>query len=52
MNTLLLIRISLRSLAHHKGRTLLTMLGIVMGISTIIATLALGKGVSKSNKKK
>ncbi|MCK4499128.1 ABC transporter permease, partial [Candidatus Babeliales bacterium] len=44
MNNLLLIRIALRSLMHHKGRSVLTMLGIIIGIAAIIATMAIGKG--------
>ena len=52
MNSLMLIKISLRSLAHHKGRTLLTMLGIIIGISTIIATLAIGRGITKKQQDK
>jgi|SaaInlLV_10m_DNA_2_1039722.scaffolds.fasta_scaffold00141_16 putative ABC transport system permease protein len=47
MNTNLLIRISIRSLKKHKGRSLLTMLGIIIGIAAIIATLAIGKGAEK-----
>ena len=52
MNSLMLIKISLRSLAHHKGRSFLTMLGIVIGISTIIATLGIGRGVAKKQQEK
>ena len=44
MNTLLLLQISFRSLQKHKGRSFLTMLGIIIGIAAIIATLAIGKG--------
>jgi putative ABC transport system permease protein len=47
MNINLLIRISFRSLRGHKGRSLLTMLGIIIGIAAIIATLAIGKGAEK-----
>ena len=47
MNIKLLLHISLRSLLEHKGRSLLTMLGIIIGISAIIATLAIGKGAEK-----
>ncbi|MFC1854798.1 ABC transporter permease [Candidatus Dependentiae bacterium] len=44
MNELLLVRVALRSLMHHKGRSVLTMLGIIIGIAAIIATMAIGKG--------
>jgi putative ABC transport system permease protein len=47
MNELLLLRVSLNSLLHHKGRALLTMLGIIIGVSAIIATLAIGRGAEK-----
>ncbi len=47
MNNIILIRSALRSLQHHKGRSLLTMLGIIVGIAAIIATLAIGYGAEK-----
>jgi putative ABC transport system permease protein len=52
MNISLLLRISLRSLAKHKGRSFLTILGIIIGISAIIATLAIGKGAEEKTKQK
>ena len=47
MNTSLLISTSLKSLNHHKGRSLLTMLGIIIGIAAIIAILAIGNGAAE-----
>lgn len=52
MNATLLIQISLRSLAKHKGRAFLTMLGIIIGIGAIIATLAIGRGAVEKTKQK
>lgn len=50
MNFILSFRVSIRSLGNHKGRSLLTMLGIVIGISAIIATLAIGKGAEEKTR--
>lgn len=47
MNEFLLGRVALHSLLHHKGRAILTMLGIIIGIGAIIATLAIGRGAEK-----
>lgn len=44
MQTKTLIISALRAIKHHKVRSLLTMLGIIIGISAIIATLAIGYG--------
>ena len=44
MNPLLLVRVALRALAVNKLRTGLTMLGMVIGVGSIIALTALGKG--------
>src|SRR6476469_1511364 len=38
------IRAAARALARHKGRTLLTTLGIVIGIAAVIAMIAVGEG--------
>jgi len=51
MNASLLFRISLRSLQKHKGRSFLTILGIIIGISAIIATLAIGRGAEEKTRK-
>jgi putative ABC transport system permease protein len=47
MNFSLLTKISIKSLKQHKGRSLLTMLGIIIGIASIIATMAIGKGAQQ-----
>lgn len=47
MNSIILTRIALRSLTKHKGRSLLTMLGIILGIGGLVATLGLGYGAEK-----
>ncbi len=49
---IILTRIALRSLNHHKGRTLLTMLGIILGIASIIGTLSIGYGAEQKIKHK
>ena len=41
-------RIALRALRTHKLRSLLTMLGIIIGVGAVIAMLAIGQGASKS----
>jgi putative ABC transport system permease protein len=41
-------RISLRALRTHKMRSLLTMLGIIIGVGAVIAMLAIGQGASRS----
>jgi putative ABC transport system permease protein len=51
MNTKLLFKNAYRCLMHHKGRSLLTLLGIIIGIAAIIATLAIGYGVEEKIKK-
>lgn len=50
MNTNLLIKTAFRSLIHHKGRSTLTALGIIIGTGSIIALLAIGKGAEKKIK--
>jgi putative ABC transport system permease protein len=39
-----ILRAAARALARHKGRTLLTTLGIVIGIAAVIAMIAVGEG--------
>ena len=41
------IRLGIKSLMLHKLRSLLTMLGIVFGVSSVIAMLSIGEGASK-----
>jgi putative ABC transport system permease protein len=47
MNPLSSIFLSIRSLGRNKVRTFLTMLGIVIGIASVIAMVAIGQGASK-----
>jgi putative ABC transport system permease protein len=41
------IRLGIKNLLLHKMRSFLTMLGIVFGVSSVIAMLAVGEGASK-----
>ena len=42
-----IIRVSLRALARNKMRTILTMLGIIIGVGAVICTVAIGQGAAK-----
>ncbi|MEO8027330.1 MAG: ABC transporter permease [Bryobacteraceae bacterium] len=42
-----MLKIALRALARNKGRSALTMLGIVIGVSSVIAMVSLGQGAQK-----
>ena len=44
MNLLATIRLAFRALRRNKMRTLLTMLGIIIGVGAVIAMVALGRG--------
>lgn len=44
MNVWLTFRVALRALASNKLRTVLTMLGIVIGVAAVIAMLSIGSG--------
>jgi len=48
MNITNLFRISLKALSSNKFRALLTMLGIIIGVASVIAMLAIGQGSKKS----
>lgn len=48
MNSLNLIRISLKAMQRNKLRTFLTMLGIIIGVASVIAMLAIGQGSKQS----
>ncbi|PKP04654.1 MAG: multidrug ABC transporter substrate-binding protein [Bacteroidetes bacterium HGW-Bacteroidetes-6] len=50
MNLRLLGRIALMALIRNKLRTFLTMLGIIIGVASVIAMLAIGQGSSQSIK--
>ena len=44
MNGTNLFKIALRALANNKLRAFLTMLGIIIGVASVIAMLAIGQG--------
>jgi putative ABC transport system permease protein len=46
MNPREIIRVALRALARNKLRTILTMLGIIIGVGAVIGTVAIGQGAS------
>ena len=46
MNPREIIRVALRALARNKMRTILTMLGIIIGVGAVICTVAIGQGAS------
>jgi putative ABC transport system permease protein len=48
MNVLNLIRIALRALQRNKLRAFLTMLGIIIGVGSVITMVAIGQGSKKS----
>ncbi len=50
MSILATLRIALRALLRNKGRSLLTALGIIIGIAAVIAVVAVGQGASVSMK--
>src|SRR3989344_513304 len=47
MNTLDLIRMSLKGLAVHRSRSALTILGIVIGITAVVMVTAVGQSAQK-----
>ena len=48
MNYKNLVRIALRALNNNKFRGFLTMLGIIIGVASVIAMLAIGQGSKRS----
>lgn len=48
MNGTNLLKIALRALANNKMRAFLTMLGIIIGVASVITMLAIGQGSKKS----
>ncbi|HTW23984.1 MAG TPA: ABC transporter permease [Candidatus Baltobacteraceae bacterium] len=46
MNPREVIRVALRALARNKLRTILTMLGIIIGVGAVICTVAIGQGAT------
>lgn len=48
MNFTNLFRIALRALGNNKMRGFLTMLGIIIGVASVITMLAIGQGSKRS----
>ncbi len=48
MNLLMIIRIAYRALARNKARAALTMLGVIIGVSAVIAMVSIGQGAQMS----
>ena len=48
MKTVTLMQIAVRSIAKNKMRTLLTVLGVVIGVAAVIVMVAVGYGASRS----
>ena len=48
MTLLMIIRVALRALVRNKMRAALTMLGIIIGVSAVIAMVSIGQGASAS----
>ena len=48
MNTTNLLKIALRALANNKLRGFLTMLGIIIGVASVITMMAIGQGSKRS----
>ena len=48
MNTTNLLKIAFRALANNKLRGFLTMLGIIIGVASVITMLAIGQGSKRS----
>ena len=47
MDFLAILRVALRSLERHKMRSALTMLGIVIGIGSVVASVSFGEGANQ-----
>jgi putative ABC transport system permease protein len=48
MNLLLTFKVALRALSRNKMRSILTMLGIIIGVGAVIAMVGIGQGASAS----
>ncbi len=48
MRQLMILRVALKALNRNKMRTVLTMLGMIIGVAAVIAMVALGKGAQSS----
>ena len=47
MDLISILRIALRALARNKMRSVLTMLGIIIGVGAVIATVGVGQGAQQ-----
>lgn len=52
MNGTNLFKIALRALANNKLRAFLTMLGIIIGVASVITMLAIGQGSKRVSRHK
>ncbi len=50
MNLLVALQIGLREIFAHKFRSFLSMLGVVLGVSSLIATMALTRGIEEGTR--
>ena len=50
MNLFMALQIGLREIAAHKFRSILSMLGIILGVSSLIATMSLTNGIEKGTR--
>jgi len=48
MNLVMIIRVAFRALVRNKMRAILTMLGIIIGVSAVIAMVSIGQGAQAS----
>jgi putative ABC transport system permease protein len=48
MNLLMIIKVAFRALVRNKMRAALTMLGIIIGVSAVIAMVSIGQGAQQS----
>ena len=48
MNLLMIIRVAFRALVRNKMRAALTMLGVIIGVSAVIAMVSIGQGAQAS----
>lgn len=45
-----IMKVALRNLSHHKTRTALTLLGVIIGIASVVALVSMGSGLEESVK--
>src|SRR3982074_1029750 len=48
MNLTMIIRVAFRALVRNKMRAIMTMLGIIIGVSAVIAMVSIGQGAQAS----